>query len=121
MSSGDDASSREGDEVAVGEDDRTLTDLANGEKFDVNRVGDNSDSNSYANTGDHTQDTKSSHGAIIVLDDGSVWSVDAGDQSTASTWQEAPSITVNEGSGTGYELVDTDEHETVSANYIGDT
>jgi hypothetical protein len=120
MSSGDDASSWEGDDVKIAADESALTDLSNGEKFDVSHVGDTADSNAYAGTGDHSQDTNTSDGAIIVLDDGSVWSVEPGDQSTASTWTDAAAITVNEASGTSYELVNTDEHETVTANYIGD-
>jgi hypothetical protein len=60
--------------------------------------------------------------AIIVLNDGSVWSVESGDQSKASVWPDASSITVNqnEGSGNSYQLVNTDEHESVNTRYIGD-
>jgi hypothetical protein len=118
VSSGD-ASSWENDEVAIAQDDSSLTDLANGEKLDVSRVGDTSESNPYPGTGDHSLDTKSSDGAIVVLEDGSVWSVDSADQANTSTWNGATSITVNEGSGNSYDLVDTDDQEVVAANYIG--
>jgi hypothetical protein len=58
--------------------------------------------------------------SIIVLEDGSIWEVDAGDQATAAAWTDATSITVNESEGSGYELVNTDDHELIHANYIGD-
>jgi hypothetical protein len=115
-----DASSWENDEVAIAQDHSSLTDLANGEKLDVSRVGDESGSNNpYPGTGDHNLDTKSSDGAIVVLEDGSVWSVDSADRASTDTWTAATSITVNEGSGNSYDLVDTDDQEVAAANYIG--
>jgi hypothetical protein len=108
------------DNIAVGNGDESLTNLENGEKVSAKRVGNTSDTNSYPNTGDHTQQTNSSDGSIIVLEDGSIWAVDAGDQATAAPWTDATSITVNETEGSRYELVNTDEHEIVHANYIGD-
>lgn len=114
-----DASGWEGANVHVSEDESTLTKRDDGEQLEVSHLGATSDSNSYADTGEHTQDTISTSGAILVLEDGSVWSVDSADQATASTWTDAASITVKEGSGTSYELVNTDEHEVVTANYVG--
>jgi hypothetical protein len=122
LSSGDDASEWENDEVEVARDESSLTDLSNGEQFDVSRVGKLSESNPYSGTGD-TLDSKSSDGAIIVLSpDGSVWSVGAAGQSKTNSWSDSSSITVHEGEGPGnsYRLVNTDEQESVSAHYIGD-
>jgi hypothetical protein len=39
---------------------------------------------------------------------------------TAAVWTDATSITVNEAEGSGYELVNTDDHELAHADYIGD-
>jgi hypothetical protein len=111
-----------GEEVAANEGAESLTNLENGEKVSAKHVGAITDANPYPGTGDHTQETNSDDGKIIVLDDGSIWAVpDASDQTTASIWTDATSITVNEESGgSGYELVNTDDHEIVHANYMGD-
>jgi hypothetical protein len=122
VSSGDASSWEGGDEVEVAKGDDSLTNLGNGEKVEVSRVGKVSESNSYSGTGD-TLDSKSSDGAIIVLSpDDSVWAVGPAGQSKTGTWTDSSSITVNEGEGPGnsYRLVNTDEHESVSAHYIGD-
>jgi hypothetical protein len=109
-----------GDEIAVDQAEESLTDLSNSEHVSAKRVGSTSDSNPYPDAGgEHSQETNASDGSIIVLDDGSIWEVESGDQSTASTWTDSSAITVNEGTASTYELVNTDEHETVHANYIG--
>jgi hypothetical protein len=113
------ASWSSGDKVAVDDGEESLTNLANGEKVSAKHIGDKTDTNSYAATGDHTQETRTDDGSIIVLDDHSIWAVEAGDESKASIWNDAASITVNETGGSSYELVNTDEEETVHANYIG--
>jgi hypothetical protein len=122
VSSGDASSWEGGDEVEVAKDDDSLTDLSNGEKIDVSRVGDLSESNSYSGTGDELTE-RSSDGEILVLSpDDSVWAVGPAGQSKTGTWTTSSSITVNEGEGPGnsYRLVNTDEHESVTAHYIGD-
>jgi hypothetical protein len=107
--------------ITVDEGEESLTNLESGEKVTAKQVGKTSDANPYPNTGDHTQDTNDSNGSIVVLDDGSIWAVESGDQSMAESWNDGASITVNEESaGGGYKLVNTDEHEIVHANYIGD-
>jgi hypothetical protein len=56
----------------------------------------------------------------VVLDDGSIWIVAAGDQATTSVWVDASSIAVNDSSsGSGYDLVNTDDQDVASANFIG--
>ena len=46
--------------------------------------------------------------------------VAAGDQATSSVWVDASSITVNDSSsGSGYDLVNTNDQDVASANYIG--
>lgn len=118
-STSEDASSWESEHVHVSEDESKLTKADNGEQLEVGQVGNASDQNPYPDTGEHTQETNSSDGAIVVLDDGSVWSVEAGDQATASVWTDSTSITVGEGSGNDYTLIDTEDHEAVTAHYIG--
>ena len=51
--------------------------------------------------------------------DGSIWIVDATDRATSGPWVDAPSITIIDGSAGSYDLVDTDDRESVTANYIG--
>jgi hypothetical protein len=120
-STSEDASSWEGDEVAIGEDDSSLTNLSMGDRIEVNRVGDLSKSESYSGSGD-TLDSKSSDGSIIVLNDESVWAVESAGQSKSNTWTDSSSITVDEseGASNSYQLVNTDDHESVTANYIGE-
>jgi hypothetical protein len=70
-------------------------------------------------TGDHALRDKSDDGSILLLDDGSVWVVAQADRVNTGLWLAPSSITVNEGSGAPYELVNTDDQETAEANYIG--
>lgn len=93
----------------------TMTDLSSGEQADVTDLGSDGDHNAYSGTGESLQGM-SGDGALLVLDDGSVWSVDAGDQATSEVWTDGDSITV---SASGDELVDTDQQESVSAGYVG--
>jgi hypothetical protein len=109
-----------GDNIAVDEAEGTLTNLGNGDKVSAEHVGEKTDTNPYAATGDHTQETHTDDGGIIVLDDGSIWAVETGDESIASAWTDAAAIRVNESNGSSYELVNTNEEETVHASYIGD-
>jgi hypothetical protein len=110
----------QGDQVSVAGTGDAITNLSTGEKVTVTSVGNSSDTNVYPNTGDHTQTTNSSDGSIIVLEDGSIWIVAPTDQATTSLWLDTASITVNDGSSTpAYDLVNTDNQETATANYIG--
>src|SRR5947209_6062618 len=47
--------------------------------------------------GDYSLQTVTDDGAVVVLDDGSIWCVDAGDQGTTSSWSDGDSITVAAG------------------------
>lgn len=120
VSSGD-ASSWEGEAVHVSEDESHITKDDNGDQIEVSKVGDTSSGESYSGTGDE-QDTNSSDGAILVLNDGSVWAVENADQATARLWLDRTAIHVSEeesgGLGT-YVLHNTDDHESVTATYIG--
>jgi hypothetical protein len=109
-----------GDQVSVGESEENLFNVASGESVSATKVGDTSESNTHAVEGEHTQQTNSDDGSVLVLDDGSIWEVSPSDQATAATWTDAASITVNQGNaGPMYELVNTDEHESIQASYIG--
>jgi hypothetical protein len=109
-----------GDPVAVGTDDASLFNRSSGESVTVTSVGIVSDASVYAATGDYTQQTNSGDGSVVVLDDNSIWHVVGPDQGTASAWTDGDAITVNDSSGSGYELVNTDQQSSVHANYIGD-
>jgi hypothetical protein len=109
-----------GDPVSLSASDDQLTNLSNGNTVTVTNIGTSSDANPYPKTGDHSQQTSSDDGSIVVLDDGSVWEVNASDQATTGAWPDSSSITVNAmPSGTSYELVNTDDQSSVQANYIG--
>jgi hypothetical protein len=115
-----DSSWSTGDPIAAAQAGDSITNLSNGDQVTVTSVGKSSDANPYSGTGDHTQDTNSSDGSVIVLEDGSIWEVSASDQPTAAIWNDDSSITVNEtSSGSSYELVNTDDQATVQANYLG--
>jgi hypothetical protein len=119
VSDGDVSSWSSGDEVAVSDAQDSLTNLSTSDNVSVSYVGDTSDDSLYSGAG-QSQDTSSDDGSLLVLDDGSVWAVtDPSDQGTASQWQDGASIIVND-SSPGYLLVNTDDDETVHANYIGD-
>jgi hypothetical protein len=116
------ASGWDGESVDVSEDESTITKADNGEQLEVTKVGDTSSAGPYPGAGaDHNQDTSSPDGAIIVLEDGSVWDVADTDQATASTWTDAASIHVGEEeSGGNYVLHNTDDESSVTASYVGD-
>ncbi len=111
----------QGDSVAVADSGDAMTNLSTGENVSVTQVGDTSDHNVYPGPtgGSDLIQAKSDDGSLLVLDDGSIWFVSPGDQATSGPWVDQTSITVNEGSGGSYELVDTDDQEIVEANYIG--
>jgi hypothetical protein len=111
-----------GDTISVGANDDSLANLDTNEAVSATHVGDSSNNDLYLNAGDHTQQTNSSDGSIIVLDDGSIWEVaDPSDQLTAALWLDASSITVQEDSSSPpYTLVNTDDQSSVQASYVGD-
>jgi hypothetical protein len=111
----------DGDKITVGESEDTLYDATEGESVSATKIGETSDSNTYADEGEHTQEAVSDDGSLIVLDDGSVWAVAAADQSTTSTWTDSSAIDVRQGSaGPNYELINTDEQSSAEAGYVGD-
>jgi hypothetical protein len=105
----------QGDPVTVSNSQDAIFNTSTGEKVSVTYVDDASAVNAYAGSGSSVA-AKSDDGSIIVLDDGSIWIVASYDQSTSSVWVDATSITVND---SGDKLVNTDDQETVDANYIG--
>jgi endonuclease YncB( thermonuclease family) len=128
VDSGDQATVRQwssGDQVAVDDAGDTITDLSTGDNVYVTEAGqaDDSSNTSYTDTGaQHSQDTSSDDGSIVVLDDGSIWSIASADQATTAAWADGDSIVVNDSSsGVGsYQLVNTDTQEAVDASYVGD-
>jgi hypothetical protein len=103
--------------VSVSDSQDAIFNTSTGERVSVTSVGDSSDANAYAGSGSGIA-AKSDDGSIIVLDDGSIWIVAPYDRATSGPWVDATSITVND-SGAPDQLVNTDDHETVDANYIG--
>jgi endonuclease YncB( thermonuclease family) len=114
-----------GDQAAVDDTGDAITNLSSGDNVPVTEAGQTDDfgNTSYADTGaEHSQDTSSDDGSIVVLDDGSIWSVASADQATTAAWTDGDSIVVNDSSsGIGsYQLVNTDTQEAVDASYVGD-
>ena len=122
-STDEDASDWENENVSVSEDESKITKTDDGEQLEVSKIGESFNGEPYSGAGEeHNQDTNSSDGAIIVLEDGSVWVVADGDRSTASRWTDSTSITVSEAEGSepgSYTLDDTEDHESVTATHIG--
>jgi len=93
-----------GDPISVGQGGDTLANTSTGDNATVTRIGNTADGMTYTGSGDHTQQTKSDDGSLVVLNDGSVWEVFNADQSTATSWSDSAAITVTAGSasaGTG--------------------
>ena len=63
--------------------------------------------------GGHMIDSVTGDGSVVVLEDGSVWSIDAADQPDVAAWTEATAIAVCDGS-----LVNEDDHETADAEEL---
>jgi hypothetical protein len=77
-------------------------------------------STSYFGTGSgHWIQTVSGNGAIVQLEDGSVWSIDSIDQIDTALWLPITDITVLEGRYGGYILVNTEDGEQAHATYLG--
>ena len=65
----------------------------------------------------HWIQSKADHGAVIVLEDNSVWLVDALDRIDTALWLPMTEITVVE-LGFGYLLVNTDDGEEAHARLL---
>ena len=90
-SASDNASGWDREAVHVSQDGSKITKDDDGEQLEVSKkVGNTSSGESYSGTGEeHSQETNSSNGGILVLEDGSVWDVADADQATASVWTDA--------------------------------
>jgi hypothetical protein len=107
----------QGDPVSVSDSQDAIFNTSTGESVSVTYVDDSSAANSYPGSGgDQSIAAKSDDGSIIVLDDNSIWIVASYDRATSLAWVDATSIIV---SNSGDQLVNTDDQETVDANYIG--
>ena len=63
--------------------------------------------------GGHWIDSVTGDGAVLVLEDGSVWGVEAGDQPDVATWTETTGVAVCDGF-----LMNEDDHETAEAEEL---
>jgi len=77
----------------------------------------------YPTSKGHWIDEVSSDGAIIILEDGSVWSVDSADQSDTSVWLSTTDISVahltRPVGDYKFLLRNTEDHEKAHAKYLG--
>jgi hypothetical protein len=72
--------------------------------------------------GTHSIEGVADSGGVIVLDDESVWGVAPLDRVDSGIWLETTDIMVrktNEDPNYPYLLINTDDHETVHAKYMG--
>ncbi len=71
----------------------------------------------------HWISSNDSDGAIITLEDGSMWQINSVDQPDTSLWLPVTDITVVDAASPigdyKYELIDTEDHEKALAKYIG--
>ena len=63
--------------------------------------------------GGHMVDSVTGDGSVVVLEDGSVWNIEAADQPDVAAWTEATGIAVCDGF-----LVNEDDHETADADEL---
>ena len=83
-----------------------------------------SGSGAYGGVGSgHWISSNDSDGAVITLEDGSVWQISSGDQIDTALWLPITDITVVQATSPvgeyKYELIDAEDHEKASAKYIG--
>ena len=72
--------------------------------------------------GTHSIESIADSGGVIVLDDESVWGIQVVDRVDSGVWLESDDVMVkrtNEDPNYPYLLINTDEHETVHAKYMG--
>lgn len=71
----------------------------------------------------HWISSNDSDGAIITLEDGSMWQINSVDQPDTSLWLPITDITVAHAASPigayNYDLIDTEDHEEALAKYIG--
>lgn len=93
---------------------------ANGEKAEVHLVGSVDHPRTYSNTGEHSQESGSSDGGLLLLDDGSVWAVPAAERHHTRVWAEGAPVNVEPGPHGLYKLTNSSTGTTVLAAYIGE-
>jgi len=97
-----------------------MIDVASGEKGEAQYVGSVRHPRTYANGGEHNQESGSPDGSLILLDDGSVWSIPPDERSRTSTWAEGASVSVEPGPHGRYRLTNGASGSTVLATYVGE-
>lgn len=106
--------------VAVARDDESVTNLRTGQKVSVATVA---SGGPYSGFGEeHTLETMSSDGSLIVLNDHSIWEVSTADQVLAALWTADEPVVVAQASvsSTSYPLTNTERKSTVEAEYLGE-
>jgi len=108
-----------GDGITVAPGGNSLYDANEGERMSATKLGTTASASPNAAEGEHTLETISGDGSLIVLNDASVWAVASADRSTSARWADAATIEVQEGSGGArYRLVNADDHSSVEAGYV---
>jgi hypothetical protein len=109
-----------GDTVTVNEEE-DITDVRTGRRVSATEIGETTEANRYPHAGSrHKLATRSTDGGIVVLNDESVWAVAPAERSTAASWAEGASIAVPKSAHLLYGLVNSQNHSTIRASYIGE-
>ncbi len=97
-----------------------MIDVATGEKGEAQYVGSVHKPRTYANSGEHSQESASPGGELVLLDDGSVWSIPPSERGRTSGWAEGAGVSVEPGPHDTYRLTNGASASTVLATYVGE-
>jgi len=115
-----DSSPWSGNAVKVIAGGRIMLDPQRHDRAEVSYVGEPAKPRTYANSGEHTQESGSADGSLILLDDGSVWAVQPAGRVHTRAWVEGSVVDVESASGGLYRLTNPSSGTSVLAAYVGE-
>jgi hypothetical protein len=115
-----DASRWTGDSVRVISGERIMLNARLHDRAEVTYVGDPAKPRIYSNTGEHTQESGSTDGSLLLLDDGSVWVVTPEGRAHTHLWEESSTVNVEPGPHGLYRLANPSSGTSVLAAYVGE-
>ena len=115
-----DSSQWPGTAVKVISGARIMLDAQRHDRAEVSYVGDPAKPQTYSNSGQHTQESGSADGSLILLDDGSVWAVQSAGRVHTRAWPEGSVVDVEAATGGLYRLTNPSSGTSVLAAYVGE-